>query len=119
MRQENYLIALLSPTSTTPPASSSSSSPVPPRTPTDPRLSLSLAPFLPPYLPAALRHKQWLTRVVVWNLRFCLLGFLFDGGRSGEVRRGVLRGKGNRAVLAEACVLPFFLRRCLFGSPRC
>jgi hypothetical protein len=95
MRQENYLIALLSPGPTT--EDSSRPAAAPPR----PRLDLSLARILPPWVPASLRERQWLTRVVVWNLRFCLIGFLFDGGAGGEVRRGVLRSKGNRPVLAE------------------
>lgn len=98
MRQENYLIALLSPG----PATVGSGVPV--ATPPRPRIDLSLSHILPVWTPATLRERQWLTRVVVWNLRFCLLGFLFDGGAGGEVRRGVLRSKGNRAVLAEASV---------------
>lgn len=91
MRQENYLIALLSPSS--------------PSIHSKPRIDLSLA--LPPWVPASVRSHQWLTRVVVWNLRFCLVGFLFEGG-GGEVRKGVLRSKGNKTVLVESYVAHSF-----------
>jgi autophagy-related protein 9 len=44
---------------------------------------------------------QMLTRALEWNLRFCLMEYLFD--MNGRVRKVFLKQK-NRAALVEGCV---------------
>jgi autophagy-related protein 9 len=86
MRQENYLIALFN------------------------KELLDLRVPLPPAMKRML-HKggdeskgRTLTRVLEWNLRFCLMEYLFDP--QGRVRKVFLKNK-NRAVLIKGYV--FFL----------
>ena len=85
MRQENYLIALF---------------------------NKELLDLRVP-LPETLKRVSWLrvdeegkgktlTRALEWNLRFCLMEYLFD--ESGRVRKVFLKSK-NRAVLIEGCVV--------------
>lgn len=79
MRQENYLIALFN------------------------KDLLDLRVPLPPKLKQMLRQSddgkgRTLTRVLEWNLRFCLMEYLFDP--QGRVRKVFLKTK-NRAVLIE------------------
>lgn len=79
MRQENYLIALFN------------------------KDLLDLRMPLPPKLKQILRQSddgkgRTLTRVLEWNLRFCLMEYLFDP--QGRVRKVFLKTK-NRAVLIE------------------
>lgn len=85
MRQENYLIALFN------------------------KELLDLRVPLPPALEAILGGPKpigpegegkgkMLTRALEWNLRFCLMEFLFDS--QGRVRKVFLKNK-NRAALIE------------------
>ncbi|OAX41698.1 putative transmembrane protein [Rhizopogon vinicolor AM-OR11-026] len=79
MRRENYLIALFN------------------------KDLLDLRVPLPPKLKQLLRASddgkgRTLTRVLEWNLRFCLMEYLFDS--QGRVRKVFLKNK-NRAVLIE------------------
>jgi autophagy-related protein 9 len=79
MRQENYLIALFN------------------------KDLLDLRVPLPPKLKQMLRQSddgkgRTLTRVLEWNLRFCLMEYLFDP--QGRVRKVFLKTK-NRAALIE------------------
>ena len=81
MRQENYLIALFN------------------------KELLDLRVPVPQLLQrfSVLRPKEegkgkMLTRALEWNLRFCLMEYLFDS--SGRVRKVFLKSK-NRAVLIE------------------
>jgi autophagy-related protein 9 len=79
MRQENYLIALFN------------------------KDLLDLRVPLPPKLKQMLRQSddgkgRTLTRVLEWNLRFCLMEYLFDP--QGRVRKVFLKTK-NRTVLIE------------------
>ncbi|KIJ69103.1 hypothetical protein HYDPIDRAFT_36195 [Hydnomerulius pinastri MD-312] len=80
MRQENYLIALFN------------------------KDLLDLRVPLPPALKRILHRGsdegkgRTLTRVLEWNLRFCLMEYLFDS--QGRVRKVFLKNK-NRAVLIE------------------
>jgi autophagy-related protein 9 len=48
-----------------------------------------------------------LTRALEWNVRFCLLGFLF--GKDGQVRRAFVSER-NRAELIEGCIRGRFFR---------
>lgn len=83
MRQENYLIALFN------------------------KELLDLRIPLPPALkrilhPAGDEGKgRTLTRVLEWNLRFCLMAYLFDA--QGRVRKVFLKSK-NRAALVDGYV---------------
>ena len=85
MRQENYLIALFN------------------KELLD--LRVPIPAMMQPYLGRILRQEskqgQVLTRALEWNLRFCLMGYLFDHG--GRVRQMFLREK-NRTILIERCV---------------
>ncbi|KAI0345226.1 APG9-domain-containing protein [Trametopsis cervina] len=78
MRQENYLIALFN------------------------KELLDLRVPLPPFLNRFVRPEEgkgrMLTRALEWNLRFCLMEYLFD--TQGRVRKVFLKSK-NRAVLIE------------------
>lgn len=79
MRQENYLIALFN------------------------KELLDLRVPLPPFIKQFISVKEdgkgrTLTRALEWNLRFCLMEYLFDS--SGRVRKVFLKSK-NRAVLTE------------------
>ncbi|OJA17312.1 hypothetical protein AZE42_04141 [Rhizopogon vesiculosus] len=79
MRRENYLIALFN------------------------KDLLDLRVPLPPKLKQLLKASddgkgRTLTRVLEWNLRFCLMEYLFDS--QGRVRKVFLKNK-NRAVLIE------------------
>ncbi|OBZ65786.1 Autophagy-related protein 9 [Grifola frondosa] len=78
MRQENYLIALFN------------------------KELLDLRIPLPPILKRFMRPEdgkgRMLTRALEWNLRFCLMEYLFDP--SGRVRKVFLKSK-NRTVLIE------------------
>lgn len=88
MRQENYLIALFN------------------------KELLDLRSPIPRFLARVLRthgggsiHGEGkgdtLTQALEWNLRFCLMGWLFD--RSGKVKRVFLKER-NRRALIEQCV---------------
>lgn len=88
MRQENYLIALFN------------------------KELLDLRSPIPRFLARVLRthgggsiygegRGETLTQVLEWNLRFCLMGWLFD--RSGRVNRVFLKER-NRKALIEQCV---------------
>lgn len=87
MRQENYLIALFN------------------------KELLDLRVPLPPALERFGRAEdgkgRTLTRALEWNLRFCLMEYLFDS--RGRVRKVFLKTK-NRAVLLEGCVLAAWTR---------
>jgi autophagy-related protein 9 len=78
MRQENYLIALF---------------------------NKEVLDLLPPLLPSRFLDigqegkGRTLTQALEWNLRFCLLGFLFD--QDGRVRKAFVTQK-NRKILIEA-----------------
>ncbi|OCH93860.1 APG9-domain-containing protein [Obba rivulosa] len=79
MRQENYLIALFN------------------------KELLDLRVPLPPFLKRFIVPKEdgkgrMLTQALEWNLRFCLMEYLFDP--SGRVRKVFLKAK-NRTVLIE------------------
>ena len=79
MRQENYLIALFN------------------------KELLDLRVPLPPILKRFIVSPEdgkgrVLTRALEWNLRFCLMEYLFD--ESGKVRKVFLKSK-NRTVLIE------------------
>jgi autophagy-related protein 9 len=79
MRKENYLIALFN------------------------KDLLDLRVPLPPKLKQLMRASddgkgRTLTRVLEWNLRFCLMEYLFDS--QGRVRKVFLKNK-NRVVLIE------------------
>ena len=82
MRQENYLIALFN------------------------KELLNLQFPIPPLVQSLLGAKQGstLTKALEWNLRFCLLGFLFD--QDGRVRKSFVTQK-NRKLLIEGCVSLF------------
>ncbi len=78
MRQENYLIALFN------------------------KELLDLRIPLPEALGRFIGHEEgkgrMLTRALEWNLRFCLMEYLFDA--SGRVRKVFLKSK-NRAILID------------------
>lgn len=75
MRQENYLIALFN------------------------KELLDLTFPLPPiFEKLGLKQSQTLTKALEWNLRFCLLGYLFD--QDGRVRKAFVTQK-NRSLLIE------------------
>ncbi|KII89178.1 hypothetical protein PLICRDRAFT_53644 [Plicaturopsis crispa FD-325 SS-3] len=76
MRQENYLIALFN------------------KEVLDLRVPMPASRFVPPEE----GKGKTLTRALEWNLRFCLMEFLFDP--QGRVRRVFLKSK-NRAALIE------------------
>lgn len=76
MRQENYLIALFNEDLLD--------------------LTVPLPWKLGQYLPT---NKNTLTRALEWNLRYCLLGHLFD--RSGRVRKSFVKGKQTRKEWSE------------------
>ena len=78
MRQENYLIALFN------------------KELLD--LSSPLPSFLSRFSPLEQGKGKTLTRALEWNLRFCLMEYLFD--RQGRVRKVFLQAK-NRTVLIE------------------
>lgn len=84
MRQENYLIALFN------------------------KELLNLRVPLPALLQRFAGHQDskggMLTRALEWNLRFCLMEYLFD--TQGRVRKVFLKSK-NRAALIEGCVWSF------------
>lgn len=87
MRQENYLIALFN------------------KDLLDLRLPLpDVVKTLLGLLGAYQETKQGtiLTRALEWNLRFCLMSYLFD--RSGRVRKVFLKDR-NKDVLIKGCVL--------------
>ena len=83
MRQENYLIALFN------------------KELLDLRVPLPnvLKRFITP-TPDEGKGKM-LTRALEWNLRFCLMEYLFD--QSGKVRKVFLKSR-NRAVLIDGSV---------------
>ena len=86
MRQENYLIALFN------------------------KELLDLRVPLPPSLKQFVAEEdgkgKTLTQALEWNLRFCLLAYLFDG--QGKVRKIFLKAK-NRPVLIEGYVPRLFI----------
>ena len=81
MRQENYLIALFN------------------------KELLDLRIPLPTLLRRFVGNEEgkgrMLTRALEWNLRFCLMEYLFDS--HGRVRKVFLKSK-NRAALIDGCV---------------
>lgn len=86
MRQENYLIALFN------------------KELLD--LSVPLPPILEPLLGGGRDGKgRTLTRTLEWNLRFCLMEYLFD--QQGKVRKVFLKRK-NRQILIEGYVMTYF-----------
>lgn len=94
MRQENYLIALFN------------------------KELLNLRFPLPPAIERLLGSSKGqegqgrtLTRALEWNLRFCLLGFLFD--HEGRVRKAFVTQK-NRKVLVEAYAQSLVIRIFLY-----
>lgn len=101
MRQENYLIALFN------------------------KELLDLRVPLPPMPVPVLALQRFvgvgeeeedgkgrtLTRALEWNLRFCLMEYLFDS--RGRVRKVFLKSK-NRAALIEGCALCYFFLFFLF-----
>ena len=78
LRQENYLIALFN------------------KELLD--LRVPLPPVLQHFVPPEEGKGRMLTRALEWNLRFCLMEYLFD--KSGRVRNVFLKSK-NRAALIE------------------
>jgi len=82
MRQENYLIALFN------------------KELLDLRVPLPSA--LQRFVPPEEGKGRMLTKALEWNLRFCLVGYLFD--RSGRVRKVFLKSK-NRPALVEGWVI--------------
>lgn len=98
MRQENYLIALFN------------------------KELLDLRVPLPPALKRILHRTsdegkgKTLTKVLEWNLRFCLMEYLFDP--RGHVRKVFLKNK-NRAILIQGYVLPSYGSRVLDGLGAC
>lgn len=82
MRQENYLIALFN------------------KELLD--LRVPLPPFLKRFVVPEEGKGKMLTRALEWNLRFCLMEYLFDP--SGRVRKVFLKSK-NRAALIGGYVL--------------
>jgi autophagy-related protein 9 len=81
LRQENYLIALFN------------------KDVLD--LRVPLPRLLKRFVPEEKGKGKMLTRALEWNLRFCLMEYLFD--RHGRVRKVFLKSK-NRAVLIEGYV---------------
>ena len=87
MRQENYLIALFN------------------------KELLDLRVPLPPAMKRILHRAgdegkgRTLTKVLEWNLRFCLMEYLFDP--RGRVRKVFLKNK-NRAALIQGYVSPLY-----------
>lgn len=81
MRQENYLIALFN------------------KELLD--LRVPLPAVLKQYLAEEKGKGKLLTQALEWNLRFCLMEYLFD--EHGKVRKVFLKSK-NRTVLIEGCV---------------
>lgn len=101
LRQENYLIALFN------------------KDLLDLRVRLPVPHFLVPYVPVrylappssgALPSnevsqerrfvsfgKNTLTKALEWNLRFCLMGYLFD--RRGQVRKEFVRERGRKDLV--------------------
>lgn len=86
MRQENYLIALFN------------------------KELLDLRVPLPRVLKRFITEDggkgKMLTQALEWNLRFCLMEYLFDS--HGRVRKVFLKSK-NRSVLIEGCVFLVYL----------
>ncbi|KAF8623500.1 hypothetical protein AX15_006283 [Amanita polypyramis BW_CC] len=78
MRQENYLIALFN------------------KELLD--LRVPLPPFLRSFFPQEQGKGKMLTRALEWNLRFCLMEYLFD--QQGRVRKVFLQAR-NRTILIE------------------
>jgi autophagy-related protein 9 len=81
MRQENYLIAMFN------------------KELLDLRVPLPI--FLRRFVPEEKGKGKVLTKALEWNLRFCLMDYLFD--HHGRVRKVFLKSK-NRRVLIEGCV---------------
>lgn len=83
LRQENYLIALFN------------------------KDLLDLRVPLPQILSRFISEEEgkgkMLTQALEWNLRFCLMEYLFD--RNGQVRKVFLNSR-NRVPLIEGCVVP-------------
>ena len=78
MRQENYLIALFN------------------KELLD--LRVPLPQFLQRFVPPEEGKGRMLTKALEWNLRFCLMGYLFD--KPGRVRKLFLKPV-NRSALVE------------------
>jgi autophagy-related protein 9 len=101
LRQENYLIALFN------------------KDLLDLRVRIPIPTSLQTYMPPSLMKEQvdglpsstadsrkfitfganGLTKALEWNLRFCLMGFLFD--RRGQVKREFVRDKGRKDLVAK------------------
>jgi len=94
MRQENYLIALFN------------------KDLLD--LRVPVPQFLEGFVSGEEGKGKRLTRALEWNLRFCLMEYLFD--QHGRVRKVFLKSK-NRNTLVEGCVTisSMFRLRCLFS----
>lgn len=93
MRQENYLIALFN------------KELLDLRAPLPPAIE-QLSGGRPKLGPEGEGKGKMLTRALEWNLRFCLMEFLFDP--QGRVRKVFLKSK-NRKALIDGYVLPFTL----------
>ena len=82
MRQENYLIALFN------------------KDLLD--LQLRMPPFFAKILnqqPGSKGRGKTLTRALEWNLRYCLLGYLFD--ESGKVKKVFTREKNRKRLIEK------------------
>ena len=101
LRQENYLIALFN------------------KDLLDLRVRIPIPPTLVPYTPdrllqplsadgglpaAGVKERRFvtfgdntLTKALEWNVRFCLMGYLFD--RRGQVRRDFVGGKKRKDLV--------------------
>lgn len=84
LRQENYLIALFN------------------KELLD--LRIPWPAFLKPFITEEEGKGKMLTQALEWNLRFCLMEYLFDD--YGKVRKVFLKAK-NRTALIEGYVLDF------------
>lgn len=94
MRQENYLIALFN------------------------KELLDLRIPMPPLLRRFVGQEEgkgrMLTRALEWNLRFCLMEYLFD--ESGKVRKVFLRSKNREALIEGYVILVILSFWCLIAD---
>ena len=86
LRQENYLIALFN------------------KELLD--LRIPWPTFLKPFIVEEQGKGKLLTQALEWNLRFCLMEYLFD--EHGKVRKVFLKSK-NRSALIEGYASPVFI----------
>lgn len=86
MRQENYLIALFN------------------KDLLD--LRVPLPTLLKPFMVQEEGKGKMLTQALEWNLRFCLMEYLFD--KHGKVRKVFLKSKNRMALIDGYAVLHFW-----------